>query len=124
MSVRSSSKKDAVFFYYGFPEWLQTRRPRGPFAVTQALLSSLIITLYVLWFICFVYLVASINKLELNLQLMPNKIIPCPYEIKLTHSDFCCYGFYYSYEDRQCRSLFLFYFFYFYYYGIRTHGVA
>ena len=55
------------YFYHGFPEWLQTRRPRGPFTVTQAMLSSLIITLYALRFIFFyffVYLVRSINKLE------------------------------------------------------------
>ena len=64
-------------FCYGFPEWRQTRKPPGPFAVTQTLLSSLIITLHVLCFItlyfvlsvfCFFYLVASINKLEFELS--------------------------------------------------------
>ena len=53
---------------------------------------------------------------------MPNKMIPFPYEIKITHSDFCYYGIYYSNKDRHSGSLFLFY--YFYHYGIRMHGEA
>ena len=42
---------------------------------------------------------------------MPNKMIPFPTEIKITHSDFCYYGIYYSNKDRHSGSLFLFYFF-------------
>ena len=42
---------------------------------------------------------------------MPNKMIPFPYEIKITHSDFCYNGIYYSNKDGQSGSLFLFYFF-------------
>ena len=42
---------------------------------------------------------------------MPNKMIPFSYEIKITHSDFCYYGIYYSKKDRHSGSLFLFYFF-------------
>ena len=49
-------KKTERRYNYGFPEWLQTQRPRGPFAVTQALLSSLITTLFILCFICIVFL--------------------------------------------------------------------
>ena len=49
------------YFYHGFPEWLLTRRPRGPFTVTQAMLSSLIITLYALRFIFFC-LFSKVNK--------------------------------------------------------------
>ena len=37
---------------------------------------------------------------------MPNKMIPFPYEIKITHSEFCYYGIYYSNNDRQSGSLF------------------
>ena len=55
---------------------------------------------------------------------MPNKMIPFPYQNKITHSDFCYSGIYYSSKDRQSESLFLFHFFYFYYGSIRTHGVA
>ena len=39
-------------FYYGSPEWLQTRRPHSPFAATQALL-PLIMPLHALCFILF-----------------------------------------------------------------------
>ena len=42
---------------------------------------------------------------------MPNKMIPFPYEIKITQSDFCCYGIYYSIKFRRIGSLFLFDFF-------------
>ena len=42
---------------------------------------------------------------------MPNKMIPFPYEIKLTHSDFCYDGIYCSNKDGHSGSLFLFYFF-------------
>ena len=42
---------------------------------------------------------------------MPNKMIPFPYEIKITHSDFCYYGIHYSSKDRHSGSLFLFHFF-------------
>ena len=42
---------------------------------------------------------------------MPNEMIPFPYEIKITHSDFCCCGIYYSNKDRHGGSVFLFYFF-------------
>ena len=42
---------------------------------------------------------------------MPNKMIPLPCEIKITHSDFCYHGIYYSIKDRQSGSLFLFHFF-------------
>ena len=55
---------------------------------------------------------------------MPNKMIPFPNEIKLTHSDFCYYVIYYSNKDKQSGSIFFILFFYFYYYGIRTLGVA
>ena len=55
---------------------------------------------------------------------MPNKMIPFPYQIKITHFDFCYHSIYYSNKDRQSGSLFLFYSFYVYYYGIRTPGVA
>ena len=41
---------------------------------------------------------------------MPNKMIPFPYEIKITHSDFCYFGIFYSNKDRQSGSLFLIYF--------------
>ena len=41
---------------------------------------------------------------------MPNKMIPFSYEIKITHSDFCYYGIYYSNEDRHSGRLFLFHF--------------
>ena len=40
-------------------------------------------------------------------------MIPFPYELKITHSDFCYYGIYYFNKDRQSGSLFLFYFFIF-----------
>ena len=40
---------------------------------------------------------------------MPNKMIPFPYEIKITHSEFCYYGIYYSIKDRQSGNLFSFY---------------
>ena len=55
---------------------------------------------------------------------MPNKIIPFPYEIKITHSDFCYYGIYYSNKDRHSGSLFFILFFCLYYYDIKTHGAA
>ena len=55
---------------------------------------------------------------------MHKKTIPFPYEIKITHSDFCNYSIYYSNKDRRSGSLFILLFFYFYFYGIRTHGVA
>ena len=38
---------------------------------------------------------------------MPNKMIPFPCEIKITPSDFCYYGIYYSNEDRHSGSLFI-----------------
>ena len=52
------------------------------------------------------------KKFNINLQLMPNEMIPFPYEIKITHSDIC-----YRHSETSL-------FFYFYYYGIKTHGVA
>ena len=42
---------------------------------------------------------------------MLNKMISFPYEIKIAHSDFCCFGIYYSIKLRQSGSLFLFCFF-------------
>ena len=41
---------------------------------------------------------------------MPDKMIPFPYEIKVTQSDFCHYGIYYSNKDRHIGSLFYFIF--------------
>ena len=61
------------------------------------------------------------KKFNISLQLMPNKMISFPYEVKITHSDFCYYGIYYGVlikiDTVQA-------FFYFWYYGIRMHGVA
>ena len=44
---------------------------------------------------------------------MPNKMIPFPYEIKITHSDFCCYSIYCTIliEIDRAEAFFLFYFF-------------
>ena len=39
---------------------------------------------------------------------MPNKMIPFPYEIKISHSDFCYYGIYYSNKDKHSGSLFFY----------------
>ena len=51
-------------------------------------------------------------------------MIPFPYEMNITHSDFCYYDIYYSNKDCHSGSSFFLIFFDFYYYGIRTHGVA
>ena len=50
--------------------------------------------------------VNSLIKKNINLQLMPDKMIPFPYEIKVTYSDFCYYGIYCSNKDRHSGSLF------------------
>ena len=43
---------------------------------------------------------------------MSSKTIPFPYEIKITHSEFCYYGtIYYFNKDRRSGNLFLFLFF-------------
>ena len=47
---------------------------------------------------------------------MLNKIIPFPYEKKITPSDFSEYGIQYSNKDKQSGSFFYF-IFHFYYYG-------
>ena len=54
---------------------------------------------------------------------MPNKMIPFPYDKKITHFDFCYYGIYYSDEDRQSGSLFYFIFLFLLLWH-RTHDVA
>ena len=41
---------------------------------------------------------------------MPNKMIPFPYEIKITHSDLRYNGIFYSIKNRRSGSLFIFYF--------------
>ena len=38
---------------------------------------------------------------------MPNKMVTFPYEVKITHSDFCFYDIYYSNKDCHGGSLFL-----------------
>ena len=55
---------------------------------------------------------------------MPNKMIPFPYEIKVSHSDFCYCSIRYSNKDKHSASLFFILFFYFSFYNIRTRGVA
>ena len=37
---------------------------------------------------------------------MPNKMIPFPQQLKITHFDFCYYSIYYSSKDRHSESLF------------------
>ena len=64
------------------------------------------------------------KKFSINLKLMPNKMIPFLFEIKITHSDFCFYGIYYSDKERQSGTFFLFYFIISIFIGIRTHCVA
>ena len=57
---------------------------------------------------------------------MPNKMIPFSYEIKITHSDFCCYGTVLITILIKIDAVEAFFDFilYFYYYGIKTHCVA
>ena len=50
------------------------------------------------------------KKINIKLQLMPNKMIPFPYEIKITHSDFCYYDIYFSNKECYSGSLFLSFF--------------
>ena len=55
---------------------------------------------------------------------MPNEMILFSPEIKITHSDFCYYGIYYSNKDRRSGDLILFLFFISILMALRTHGVA
>ena len=52
---------------------------------------------------------------------MPNKMIPFPYEIKITHSDFCYYFVFTIVIKIDRVEAF---FFFFNYYGIKRHGVV